>query len=37
MRGGDCGAEADGLRGVLVWEGGGIMGAIDLFRFGVGS
>ena len=30
MRGGDCGAEADGLRGVLIGEGRRVVCAIDL-------
>lgn len=30
MGGGDCGAEADGLGGVLVGECGGVVGAVDL-------
>lgn len=30
VRGGDGGGEADGLRGVLVGDGGGIVRAVDL-------
>ena len=30
MRSGDCGAVADGLRGVLVGGCGGVVGSVDL-------
>ena len=31
MRSGDCGRVADWLGGVEVGEGGGVVGAVDLF------
>lgn len=30
VRGGDCGAEADGLGRVVIWGGGGVVSAVDL-------